>query len=256
MPRTVVGSIAVLVLLTSGGDLLRAQVQRGVIRGTVSDSGRQPVTGAQVHIKNTDIRGVTDTAGRFVLPGVWPGTVTVNVQRIGLELQRSEVVVKAADTTVADFVMSQIAQLDPVETEASRASGRMAAFEQRRLRAAGGAFITRADIDQRNPSSLSEMLRTVSGVSVRSSAIAGEQPVVRMGRSPRPAVKGVCEVQLFVDGQPYHRGNVDDFPPETVEGIEIYRGGAEIPAEFRRDNAGCGLIAIWTRDPSAMRRRP
>jgi hypothetical protein len=64
-----------------------------------------------------------------------------------------------------------------------------------------------------------------------------------------------CEVQLYVDGQHYPGGSLDDFPPVTIEAIEIYRSASEIPADFRARDASCGVIAIWTRDPAAMRGR-
>jgi hypothetical protein len=63
-------------------------------------------------------------------------------------------------------------------------------------------------------------------------------------------------VQLYVDGHPYPHGNVDDFAPTLIEGVEVYRSASEIPADFRTRDATCGLIALWTRDPDAARQRP
>jgi outer membrane receptor protein involved in Fe transport len=232
-----------------------AQVERGVIRGTVSDSAGRPLAGAQVMVKNTDIRTMTGLDGRYVLPGVWPGETKVYAQRVGFQIQSATVDVKQADTTRADFVMPGITYLAIVVTDAEATSTRMAGFEQRRARGVG-AFITRADIEKRRPSKLSEMLRSVAGVSIRSNSSAGQQAVVQIDRSSSAIANGTCEVQMYVDGHPYPRGNIDDFPPETVEGIEIYRGGSELPSELRAQNAGCGAIAIWTRDPTLIRRKP
>jgi hypothetical protein len=242
-----------LVLVASAAGA-RAQTQRGVIRGTVNDSSGRPIVGVQVMVKRTDIRATTNAAGRYLLPGVWPGETEIVAQRIGFQLQSVTVAVTPSDTAHVDFVLPDVTSLDAVETDAEATSGRMAAFEQRRARG-GGAFITRADIEKRRPTKLSDMLRSVAGVSIKAGS-TGQQPTVEIERSSRSITSNVCEVQLYVDGHPYLRGNVDDFPPETVEGMEIYRGGSELPAEYRAQNSGCGLIGIWTRDPSRIRQRP
>ena len=264
MTRLPAGMIALLVCVP----VVQAQTPRGVIRGIVKDARLgEPLPAAQVVVKNTDIRTMTDIWGRFVLSGVWPGETEIQARRVGYVMSRLLVTVRAGDTVRADVEMRRVNDcldcggdgngvvIGGVETRAEASSTRMAGFEQRRARG-GGAFITRADIERRRPSKLSEMLRSVAGVSVKSNSSAGQQPVVQIERSSTSIANGTCEVQLYVDGHPYPRGNIDDFPPETVEGIEIYRGGAELPAELRAQNAGCGAIGIWTRDPSLIPRKP
>jgi len=249
-----ISAVWTLALIASAVDA-RAQVQRGAIRGTVSDSSGRPIVGAQVMVKNTDIRTMSGIDGRYLLPGVYPGEAKVQAQRMGFQLQSTMVSVKQADTARADIVMPSIAYIADAITTAAATSSRMALFEQRRARG-GGAFITRADIERRHADKLSEILRSVAGVSIRSNTTAGQRPVVEIDRSSRSIASGVCEVQLYVYGHPYPRGNIDDFPPETVEGIEVYRGGSELPTEYRAQTAGCGVIGIWTRDPSLIPRTP
>jgi hypothetical protein len=249
--RTLVPALALIASAAS----LRAQVQRGAIRGMVSDAAGRPIPGVRVAVKNTDIRAVTALDGRYLLAGVWPGETEVRAQRVGFQLQTTTVVVEQADTARADFVMADVAVLDAVSTDATATSTRMQPFEQRRARG-GGAFITRADIEKRRPNKLSDMLRSVAGLSIKSGSNVGQMATVEIERSAASISSGACEVQLYVDGHPYPRGSIDDFPPQTVEGMEIYRGGAELPPEFRAQNAGCGAIGIWTRDPSLIRSRP
>lgn len=253
LPRARV-SIVTLALVTSAMTA-HAQIQRGAVRGTVTDSAGRPVVGARMMVKNTDIRTMTGLDGGYLLAGVWPGETKVVAQRVGFQMESTTVAVKQADTARADLVMAGITSLAAVETNAEATSTRMAVFEQRRARGIG-AFITRSDIEKRRPNKLSEMLRGVAGVSIKSNSSAGQLPVVQIERSAASIANRTCEVQMFVDGNPYPRGNIDDFPPQTVEGIEIYRGGSELPAELRAQNSGCGAIAIWTRDPTLIRRQP
>jgi hypothetical protein len=140
-----------------------------------------------------------------------------------------------------------------VTVEASPAGGKMGPFNRRRRRGIG-SFVTRDDIEKRHAPSVSELLRTVPGIGV-TQMMAGEPQPVRMQRSAN-TVSGDCAIKLYVDGHPYPNGNVDDFDPMSLEGIEVYRSAAEIPADFRTRDANCGVIALWTRDPEAARKKP
>jgi hypothetical protein len=86
--------------------------------------------------------------------------------------------------------------------------------------------------------------------------MAGEPQPIQMQRSVATSSQTKCAVSMYVDGQPYPNGNVDDFPPLSIEGIEVYKSASEIPADFRTRDSMCGLIAIWTRDPDAAKRKP
>jgi hypothetical protein len=255
MSQSTIRLLVMVVLVASAARPTRAQVQRGAIRGMVSDSSGHPIAGAQIAIKNTDIRATSARDGRFFLPGVWPGDTEVRAQRVGYAMQSMTVSVGQADTARADFLMVEVNMLDAVASDAAATSSRMEGFQQRRARGLG-SFITRAEIDRRHPDAMSDMLRSVSGVSVRSNTSTGGLPLVLIQRASRAISSGTCQIQLYVDGHPYPHGHVDDFPPETVEGLEIYRGGAQVPAEFRADNSGCGMIALWTRDPATARNEP
>jgi uncharacterized protein YfaS (alpha-2-macroglobulin family) len=58
----------------------------GVVWGVVIDARtRQPVTGAQVSVQGTELRTVTDAAGRFELAGVPPGRRLLRVTRPGMD---------------------------------------------------------------------------------------------------------------------------------------------------------------------------
>ena len=126
---------------------------------------------------------------------------------------------------------------------------------KRRLNMGLGTFITREDVERRNPNLVTDMLRDVPGLQVTGSG-SGLRPTVRIGRSAGYN----CTTQIFVDGflvnrrTGYGQGfrpddiRIDDVvTPGSVEGIEIFRGLSTVPAEFLSPDADCGVIAIWTR---------
>ncbi len=132
----------------------------------------------------------------------------------------------------------------------------------RRVENGFGTYITREEVEARNPVFVSDLLRDLPGVQVTGSG-SGLRPVVRMARS---AGKN-CMTQIFVDGFLINGRmltadgslapsdfRIDDMvSPQSIEGIEIYRGLSTVPAEFLNPDADCGVIAIWTRRGGAPR---
>ncbi len=56
-----------------------------------------------------------------------------------------------------------------------------------------------------------------------------------------------CLMDLYVDGVLYERGIIDDLISDWIEAIEVYNGISEIPAQYNRTDAVCGVILVWTR---------
>lgn len=117
---------------------------------------------------------------------------------------------------------------------------------ERRIERGFGEYVTRQDIEERNPSYVTDLLAEVPGVRLQSSG-RGSRRIVRIGRSN-------CPAQVFVDGMLMNVPGmarevaIDDYvSPHDVAAIEVYRGLASVPAQFLNENAHCGVVAIWTR---------
>ena len=235
----------------------RAQAPTGSIEGFVRDSAGHPLVEAQVSllgIRDSRSPSQSNANGAYVLRLVPVGQTRLWVGRVGFLPETLTVIVASGQTAHADVALSRHVILDPDIILADPTRGKMGPFHQRMARGVG-SFVTRAEIEKRQPSSISELLRTLPGVHI-SQRMAGEPQPIDMQRSRSSSMQSTCVVQLYVDGQPYPNGNVDDFAPLTLEGVEVYRSASEIPADFRTRNATCGLISLWTRDPEAARRRP
>lgn len=73
----------------------------GVIAGKILSAGtQQPIAGAAVAVKETGRGGVTDSAGAFSIPGVPPGSHTLEVRHVGYHSGAvPDVIVRPARTT-------------------------------------------------------------------------------------------------------------------------------------------------------------
>jgi hypothetical protein len=238
--------------------LANAQTRTGVIAGSVRDSSGQRLNETVVRLVGSSTHvspAMSDDSGHYRLPGLESGRVQLFARRIGYAPETLSVAVVEGQEQRVDFVLAAV----PVELQAAlvRADpmrGKMGPFNTRRARGVG-SFVTRSEIEKRQANSVSELLRYIPGVGVMQ-RMAGEPQPVRMQRSASSSAQPNCTVSMYVDGQPYPNGNVDDFPPLSIEGIEVYKSASEIPAAFRTRDAMCGLIAIWTRDPDAAKRKP
>ena len=101
----------------------------------------------------------------------------------------------------------------------------------------------RSDIEKRNPQRLSDMLRTIPGLHLASTRVGDDHRASMLRSVPNRR----CPIQYFVDGVSAMGFNIDDVAPGSIEALEIYRGASEIPPDFNRGTALCGVIVIWTR---------
>lgn len=148
---------------------------------------------------------------------------------------------------------SAVVELEPLDVRVSPPvrRGKMAGFHRRRSRGMG-EFITRREIDARDPMRLSDLVHLASGVQTIPYGDASGRRHVEISRAAFLEDTNVCRIQYWIDGVPFpgvNRFELDELSPDDVQGIEIYRGPAEIPPQFNRRGSQCGVVLVWTRDP-------
>jgi len=178
--------------------------------------------------------------GRFVVSTLTPGRHRIELRSVGYRPLVREFTTAPGQVLELPFPMVFTgAQLPEIAVEArnSKLLPRFAGFEQRRQNGLG-LYITRDEIKAKGYMNMGYALRTMSGVRVN---CAATDCSVRMARSTAG-----CGPTYYVDGH-MARSFAETTPISDVQGIEVYRGAAEMPAEFAGDGAMCGVIVIWTR---------
>lgn len=232
---------------------LGAQGRTGAITGVVKDSAGTPIPDVEVTAIRTVKSVRTDTAGRFVLSALPSGALDVAFRRLAYSPLVLSIHVPAEDTTDVEVTLGVTAlQLTGVVVQEHAAQLRVLEDFESRRRQGIGHFVTRAQIEQRHPLLLSDMMRVIPGATVQ----IGDngRTALRFARVGRPN----CPPQFFVDGIQVNGFSIDDMPPGDVEGVELYAGPAGLPPEFNRMRGTtiCGTVAIWTRIPGNDRREP
>jgi hypothetical protein len=212
------------------------------VRGIVVDTAGMPLAGAEVRAVGTVMLLITSDSGvfRVELPA---GPTVFAVRRLGYEPATFLATLRPGRTNGVTLVLHGTAQALPgVVVAETRDQAWLRTFN-RRSETQPGTFITRDDIEKTRSRLTSDLLRRrVPSVQVMTTR-SGQTRVYLRGSSIRR-----CPPQLFVHSQPYS-GEVDDFPPDAIEALEIYAGSSELPPELNIGRAMCGAIVIWTRDP-------
>lgn len=213
----------------------------GVVRSRQTGEG---VGGAQVMVPGQGRRTVTDDSGRFRLDSLEAGRHDVRVHYLGYTTNPRAVELRPRHSTTAELWLERtvLAVEDlQVQVEGPRPDP-MAGFRSRRENGFG-TFLDRGDIEARDPAHTSDLFRSMAGVRVSPNRMGTAR--VTVGR-----FGGRCEPSVYLDGVPTTGMPVDFVLPESIVGIEVYRGPSEVPPQFNRPSEeGCGTILIWTRNP-------
>ena len=223
----------------------------------------------------------TDSAGRYVFCGLPEGVkITARVAADDRRSTAVDVILREGELSVLDVVVgtatvvaeSAPAKMPPVVAVTGPRNRTMTDFERRR-RHGNGSYLTRSQIDRMHAERLTDLLRTMPGVSVGTNERGGlivelrraattlqpmPTPTVRPDSSGGASSSGgrviaqanikKCPAGFIIDGLPVDDASAADIDvrPELIEAIEAYSGGL-VPIEFNTHNGECGVIMIWTR---------
>jgi len=237
------GALLILLPATLAGQQVSASAadeNRVGVWGVVVDrnTGR-PVPGADVKVGPDHSPRVTGEEGRFHF-SVIPGTYHLRVERIGYRVLTDTLSLDSGTfTQVRAEVVPAAVDLEPLVVSVSRRTLLDQVGFYDRQKNAIGTFLTRSDIERRQPRQFTDLVRTMPGVRAVPAGQYGDA-VLRM--------RGDCAPALYIDGVRTLDGFSPDLAllPEHVEGIEVYRG-AQVPMAYSRD--ACGAVVVWTRAP-------
>lgn len=247
--RTVASLVAVVLamlpLLTTP---LPAQA-RGTLIGRVRDSTGAAVPDVEIIILAASVRSRSDSGGSFRFAELPAGKHEIRFRRVGFGPQTVQATVGRDRVDSVAVVMEHIALELPGMTVESEARERLLSDFYHRKGQGHGHYVTRAQIEERQPALLTDMVRVMPGVRiVPNRGTAGGS--LRFGRAITSPVRD-CPPQYWVDGIRVTQFNLDDLLPSDIEGIELYSGPAGVPPQYnvKDGTTVCGIVLIWTRIP-------
>jgi hypothetical protein len=220
----------------------------GAISGTIKDSAGVPIPGVEVVVLQARAAVHSDSLGVFRFADIPAGKRQLHFRRLGFSPKSVDADISEGKTLALAVVLEAYAtEIEGVTVEEmTRRRQVLSDFYDRSSRGFGH-FITRDQIEKRNPMNLSDMMRMIPGarlVPLR----GGSQATLRFSRAQGARD---CPPQYWVDGVKAWNLNIDDVVPQDVEGIEVYSGASTVPPQFntREGTTICGVVLIWTRIP-------
>ncbi len=250
-----------------------------LVHGVLLDAASNaPIPSAVVALTGTggQWRGemVTDSVGAFAFQDVRPGTYRLRTSRVGYRESRGALRLTADSIVQLELKMAMArVQLEPVTVVARARRGVSPVLQgfYARMEQGQGRFVTREEIQSRRPGRVTDMLRGIPNITSH-----GSRQGTGGGTITRGSSGDRCTVVVWIDGmmvsQPSAMGtatggsafrsprgagggggpredqSIDDYVhPNDVEGIEVYRGESDTPAEFMTRWVSCGTVVIWTR---------
>ena len=225
MPRNPLLTTLLLTLLPA-----TALAQTALTGRVVDSREQQPVAGAEVRLLSPTGELIESTlatdAGEFRFEGAAAGLYRLEVRRVGYALLEAEGIpmVEGDETFVEVRMGVDAVPMDPVVVVA-RELYRPTWLQEFDARAEAnerlgrGRIFTRVEIDRMKPIRATDLLATF------------------LWRG--------CQPEVLLDGLPADQ-TLSMIRGNELEGVEIYRGFGQIPAEYYRPGM-CGLVMVWRR---------
>jgi TonB-dependent receptor len=240
--RSFLSFLLVLVCSLAVNSPVDAQSGRGVITGTVKDSGNSALQGALVEVLPLGRKVVTDDHGQFRVTDVSAGEYTLSVSYVGLAVSNMPVTVSAGQEAIANPVLQVASQVDQVVVSAERLQGEAEAINIERTADNIVQVLPARVITSLPNTNIADAVGRVPSVSLERDEGEGKYVQIR-GTEPRLSSVTVNGVNLpSVEGV-VRNIKLDAVPADLVERIEVFK---TLSANQDADGVG-GTVNLVTR---------
>jgi hypothetical protein len=239
---------------TESQDSIPSAQEAVQIRGQVSDVvTRHPLSSASIEVYDLEAegaltwQGMSDSTGIFVGPRLLPSLYQIRAGALGYRSISHMVPLSGYGSVDLDIELSPDAlELEPLVVVTRRRSAlELNGFYERRRRGFGHS-LNRAEIEARRPMQVTDLARTLPGVSVTPGYL-GRGGILRM--------RNGCVPDVILDGvrmgSPVRLDEI--LQVSDLEGIEVY-SGATSPMQYSQST--CGTVMAWTREPGGVGGNP
>jgi len=197
----------------------------------------------QVHLDDV-VRDTVNPDGSFAVDNVSAGARKLTFRSPAVAMRHVSVNVQSGQSQLL-LVALKSAPLIVVQRSDAVGNSQLTEFRRRRS-GGGGVFLDRAEIERRNPRTLTDLVRTIPGVRVVPRP-TGFRYVSSHFRRVAGDI-GTCDVMLYLDGQPFlmETGDADvRIRISEIIALEAYVTAGSVPRQFAGSDAACGVILIW-----------
>lgn len=226
----------------------------GTITGRVTNEANEPLVGVQIVVTGTNVEGVTNSEGRYLILGVPAGARQIRAVRIGYGQTTQNATITSGATTKVDFTLAPSAvALGALVVNAT--TGR----EQRTREL--GASVGVIEVEQLNPAVITSVADVLGG---RTEGVVMQDVNGTTGSSQRIRIRGANSLSLsneplvYIDGVRANANfggtfgvggqessRLNDINPNDIASIDILKGPAA--SALYGTAAANGVLLITTK---------
>jgi hypothetical protein len=278
VPFTYTDSSASLALRAPIARMVATTKRAATLYGSViTDVNGQPIAEAEIALAELRKMTFTNERGEYRLTDIPSGTHSVVVRKVGYQQYTGMLKVSGAENVERSFVLTGVPTLKTVDVR-ERANQ---AFEERR-KLGLGKFLTEEDIDKLQGGPIATGLERLGGTQIIRSR-SGRDAWLMTGRSRTSVGDGIwcpdnradstrgmrcgCYAQVYLDNLLLNPGlnqirrdrgvtttsyvtppfDVNSIVTTGIEAVEWYSAPSQVPMEYNRRGAQCGVLVIHTR---------
>ncbi len=240
-----ISALAILIFLT-----LHVLAQTGSIKGRVTEQDNQPLPGASVYLKDTQIGTATNGNGYFVLSNVPAGQYTLVVSSIGYTTVTKTVEVQENTTVHLEFTMQEsLASLPEITVMTGGNSG---------IDDIPGsvAYLSPKTLSKFSYTDINRTLRAVPGINLQEEDGFGLRPNIglRGTGTERSSKITIMEDGVLMAPAPYSAPAAYYFPTiGRMQAVEILKGSSQI--KYGPYTTGGAINLISTQIPEELAAR-
>ena len=226
---------------------------RAMVHGKVVNRRGVPIAGVHVMVEGGQTSATTGEDGKFSLTGLPSGTRKLVARKIGLAAVSQGVNLSSRAPLQLTLVADGAQLVQAVRVVGVLEDGLQKAGFTERVKGNRGKFLTPERITDLSPIVFTDLLTSMTGMKVRSSA---RGTVVTATRSGMANANG-C-ITVFVDNSRFYGNEPGDLDKalaaQDVGAVEFYASESEAPPQFTAPGARCASLVVWTKTMLLNRR--
>lgn len=223
---------------------LVAQVTKGTVTGTVTDTSHGVLEGARVQLQPGTETGATDAQGRYTLTAVVPGHYTLIISYMGFASSTKPIDVAAGATVNANTVLQIGSRSEQVTVRAERQVGEVAALNRERTADNIVQVLPSEVITSLPNTNVADAVGRLPSVSLERDEGEGKYVQIR-GTEPRLSNVTINGMHM-ASPEGIRNVKLDVIPAELVDSVEVSK---TLQANQDADAIG-GSVNLVTRTPA------
>ena len=245
MPRIVSLAMLICCLLISN----LADAQTGLLRLRVVDENNLNLPGANVRLKASGARGVTDVNGNLILSAIAVGQETLEVTYIGYESTVKTVAISAGAQELIIMLKPRGAEMKNIVVMGDRLRGQARALNQQKTAGNIGNIISADQVGRFPDQNIGEALRRVPGITMQNDQGEARDIIIR-GLAPQLNAVTLNGTRIPSAEGDNRRVQMDLIPADMIQTMEVSK---TLTPDMDADAIGGSVNLVTRSAPNKLR---